>query len=457
MSPLLRFVDTPPLHMRFFSLPALLAAALLSAMAALPFLPAAKMHVDLFQLEVRLTSTVPATFQAYYDDGRGFREELSVRTHVDPAKIPVALRVPLPPGRYRALRLDPIDRGGTVVIESVRIIAHSGRVVLDVPLDKLTALHQVDSLKLKAGALEMFVDPSHNDPQLGFVLPEPIRVSVSWWDYVRGSAARVAAVFAGFALLLFLIDRAGGFRAWCGRFATIGTAHPARAVALVAGFAVVGSAYPVVFLGKSYVSPNLGTALLYDYYPTLPGYTSGETADVKLSDIGAVMWQHVPFSMMQHRALAQGELPLWNRYNAAGVPLLAQGQSMFGDPLHFLVIAANGAAWAWDLKYLIAKWLFAAGLGFTVLALTRHGPSALIVALAAPFIGFFLYRINHPAFFSLCYAPWPLYCLVRIAQAETRRAVALGCAGLGLANLALMNSGTVKEAYMLLVSVNFSG
>jgi hypothetical protein len=176
--------------------------------------------------------------------------------------------------------------------------------------------------------------------------------------------------------------------------------------------------------------------------------------------------------MLQHRALAHGELPLWNRYNAAGVPLLAQGQSMFGDPLHLLVVAANGAAWAWDFKYLAAKWLFAFGLGLTVLAIlgarafrplvpeVRATPAlsaALIVGLAAPFIGFFLYRINHPAFFSLCYAPWPLYFLVRIAEADTRRSVALGCLGLIIANLALMNSGTVKEAYMLLVCVNFSG
>jgi hypothetical protein len=461
--------------MRFFSLPALLAAALVSAVVALPFLPAAKMHVDLFQLEVRLTSNVTGTFQAYYDDGPGFREELSVRAHVDAGTTPVTLRVPLPPGNYRALRLDPIDRGGTVVLSGLRILAQSGRVVAELPLEKLQALHQVSSLSMRGASLEMVVDPAHNDPQLGLVLPEPLRVSVNWWDYVRGSVGRIAAVFAGVALILFLIDRAPRFREWCSRIASASRAKPARAVAIVAGCAVIGSAYPVVFLGKSYVSPNLGTALLYDYYPTLPGYTSGEVADVKLSDIGAVMWQHVPFSMMQHRALAQGELPLWNRYNAAGVPLLAQGQSMFGDPVHFLVILANGAAWAWDIKYLIAKWLFATGLGLIVLRLapnpepgereaqaggggdTSTVGAALLVTLAAPFIGFFLYRINHPAFFSLCYAPWPLYCLVRIAQAETRRAVAFGCAGLGLANLALMNSGTVKEAYMLLVGVNFSG
>src|SRR5207248_8020251 len=99
------------------------------------------------------------------------------------------------------------------------------------------------------------------------------------------------------------------------------------------------------------------------------GYKNTETSDVKLADIGAIMWSHIPLSVIQHRALAHGELPLWNRYNSAGTPLLAQGQSMFGDPVHFLVVLANGAAWAWDLKFLIAKWLFAFGLGLIVLIL----------------------------------------------------------------------------------------
>lgn len=137
--------------------------------------------------------------------------------------------------------------------------------------------------------------------------------------------------------------------------------------------------------------------------------------------------------------------------------MLGQGQTMAGDPLHLLVVAANGAAWAWDLKYLIAKWLFALSLGWLILALVRHLPSAALVALAAPFIGFFVYRINHPAFFSLCYAPWTLYCWVRVAQAQGRRSAAGWLAGLMLAELVLMASGTVKEAYMLLLVMNFAG
>jgi hypothetical protein len=161
---------------------------------------------------------------------------------------------------------------------------------------------------------------------------------------------------------------------------------------------------------------------------------------------------------------------------------------MVGDPVHLIVVLANGAAWAWDLKYLVAKWLFAAGLGLIVFAvlgerrvvtpptsnrsasstpfggeaspLSQAGPrlaAALIVAGAAAFVGFFVYRFNHPAFFSMCYAPWPLYCWIRAVNAARLRSFAAWALGLVVANLALMNSGTAKEAYMLLLTMNLAG
>jgi hypothetical protein len=460
--------------MKFFTLTALLAAALFSAVVAVPFLPAAKIRPDLFVLEARVSSSVAGTFQVFYDDGAGLREELSARTTLAAGNGFTTHRLALPPGTYKALRLDPLDRAGTITIESLRAVSPSGRMIAELPLGSFKPTHQIQTLGLRNQALEIVTAVGGSDPQTVVAFPSPLVVHASWRDYVRGSVGYVAPIFAGLALLLFALDRIPAIRTKVATWIRQLALRPARAVCIVAAVSVVASAYPVIFLGKSFVSPNLGTILLYDTYPTLPGQKSAEVVDVKLSDIGAVMWQHVPFSMMQRRALAQGELPLWNRYNAAGVPLLAQGQSMFGDPLHFVVIAANGAAWAWDLKYLVAKWLFASGLGLTVLAILRTRPAnptaietstspspslppAIIVALAAPFIGFFLYRINHPAFFSLCYAPWPLYCLVRLAQADTRRRIAFCAAGLIVANLALMNSGTVKEAYMLLVCVNFSG
>ncbi len=458
--------------MKFFTLPALLAAALVSVLAALPFLPAAKMRPDLFTLEVRLTSTANGILRAYYDDGAGLREELSGHAALTAGTTPSTVRLPLPPGAYTSMRFDPIEGAGTVVVHSLRVTSLTGRQLGEIALQGFRPVQQIASLRLLNGALEIVAPPGSNDPQLLLTFPSPLLVRAHWTDYLRGAARYVGPIFLGLAAVLLLLHTAPRLRAALAGIARRLAATPGRAVCVVAALSMLASTYPVAFLGKSLVSPNLGTILLYDNYPTLPGYTSAEVTDVKLADVGAVMWQHVPFSMIQRRALAQGELPLWNRYNAGGVPLLAQGQSMFGDPLHLLVIAANGAAWSWDFKYLLAKWLFATGLGLTVLALGRANRpgeprlgadappylwAALLVAAAAPFIGFFLYRVNHPAVFSVCYAPWPLYCLVRLAGTDTRRGLALWCAGLVVANLALMNSGTVKEAYMLLVCVNFSG
>jgi hypothetical protein len=470
--------------MKFFTPMAVIVAALFSVVVALPFLPAAKSRPDQFQLEARLTSKAASSLQVFYDDGAGFREELTGKVAIRASTAPETYVMPIAAGIYSGFRLDPPEGGRDVVIHSLRVISREGRLVEPIDLAGFKTVQQIQTLKFAGGKLEIISAPASDDPQLSNIFPEPLEVRHKWREFARDLPLPAGAIFAALAVLLLLLDRVPqGLRSAVATRLASCAQKPARAVAVLAALAVIASAYPVVFLGKSFVSPNLGTTLLYDEFPTLPGYKSKTTTDVKLSDVGAVMWQHVPFSTVQHRALLQGEIPLWNRYNALGVPLLAQGQSMFGDPLHFFVIAANGAAWAWDLKYLIAKWLFATGLGLTVLALGRANrpgepmpldelgalnsskrlgedtspyPAALVAA-AAPFIGFFLYRVNHPAFFSLCYAPWPLYCLVRLAQASTRRATNLWALALLVANLALMNSGTVKEAYMLLLCMNFSG
>ncbi|PHX73399.1 MAG: hypothetical protein CK548_01355 [Opitutia bacterium] len=454
--------------MKFFTLPALLAAALFGMIVAVPFLPLARTQSSLFALEAKMTSTGPGKVVLYYDTGPGFNETAVSRVNLTKSDTPLTYRLALPPGTYRAFRFDPIDREGTVNLSSTRVVGLGGRVIRDLAFRELKPVQHIQSLREHDGRLELIVAKGANDPQLHVDFTPPLVVSPSSAELTHGWLPRSAAVFAVLAALLFALDRTPRLRAAFLRVAAWLAARPARAVALTAAFAVIASAYPVVFLGKSYVSPNLGTVLLYDAYPTLPGSTSGETVDVKGSDVGAVMWSHLPISMIQHRALAQGELPLWNRYNSGGVPLLAQGQSMFGDPLHLFVIAANGASWAWDIKYLAAKWLFATALGLIVLRLASSAspplplsPSlllpSLLIAFAAPFVGFFLYRINHPAIFSLCYAPAALYCWLRVSQSASRRDTTLWALGLVVANLALMNSGTVKEAYALLLCVNFSG
>jgi len=236
--------------------------------------------------------------------------------------------------------------------------------------------------------------------------------------------------------------------------------HPVQLLLAAAAASVVLSCYPIVFFGRSFVSPNnhSHTYLLYGEMPTVPGYKDVATDDEKGSDLGAAMWYSWPTSVVQSRALFKHfELPLWNRYNSGGLPLLGQGQSMFGDPVHFLVLLANGAAGWWDLKYLLAKFLFAASLGFCALQLTKHLPAAVIIALSSPFLGFFAFRYSHPAFFSMCYAPFILLCWFKFMDAPKGRRSALWLGMMVLANWMIINSGTVKEAYILLLGMNLGG
>lgn len=192
--------------------------------------------------------------------------------------------------------------------------------------------------------------------------------------------------------------------------------------------------------------------------PTVPGYDDTMTDDELGADLGAAMWYTWPTSVVESRALLRDrELPLWNRFDSTGVPLLGQGLSMLGDPLHLLVLLTNASVAWWDLKYILAKFLFAFAIALCVLTATKHLPAAIIMSASSPFIGFFCYRYAHPAFFSLCYAPLILLCWLKFVEAPRGPRTAFWLGGMAVANWMVLNSGTAKEAYVLLLGMNFCG
>ena len=438
------------------------AAALFSLAVVAPFLPQSHSEWEPFALEMTLSSSVEGHARVYYDAGSGFQAADSAMFSVTRGAEAKRYRLGIPAGAYGAFRFDPIDRDGTVTIETACVIDRKGRGIREIDPGEFQAAHQIDAMDHAGGRLKVTMAPGADNPQLLLRFDPPLVLSPPWWSshfVLLGDWLPPAAiVFAVLAAFLLAWERAPGLSGRIAGAIRRVAARPRLALAAVAAASVIASAYPVVFLGKSLVSPNFGTILLYDEFPTLPGGKEARTVDPHLSDVGAIMWHFVPFTTVQHRSLLRDhEWPLWNRYDSCGSPLLGQGLSMIGDPLHLIPVLADSAAWAWDLKFLLAKGLFALGIGLIVLALTRHLPSAAIVTLAAPFAGFFVYRINHPAFFSLCYAPWVLCCWVRAVQAERPRAFAGWAAGLVFANFVLLNTGTVKEAYTLLLCLNFSG
>ena len=372
------------------------------------------------------------------------------------SEMPRIVLMEVPSEELRAVLFEPFVQGEELLLRDAQIVDVYHQVIHrfsiadakpSLPDTMEVAADGTLKLKLVRGA------------SITFMPPAPITLADSLWP---GWSVVLAEFFGAgilFAVLCSLLAQRfpGAFARMASALSAWAVARPKTAVFLAALAAVLVSCHPIIFLGRSFVSPNNGAQALYDDFPSLPGSTDVEVEDSAGSDLGAMMWAFIPYSVMQHEALAHGEWPLRNRYAYNGLGLQGQGISMFGDPLHFIPIAANGAAWAWDLKFLFAKLLFAFGAGLLVLNAVRRVGVAALLAASAPFIGFFAFRFNHAAFFSLCYAPWILLPWLRVAGCDSLRAAWKWMLLLVLASVAELNSGAIKEAVLLLGVLNFAG
>ena len=432
----------------------------LLALPLLAYLIFLGVNANRYVLELPLQSDHATVVRLDLDHGGGFEAAPAVALTLPASRAPLLARFEFPACSLARLRLC-FGRGANPV--------RFGRAVIRSQGDELLGSDRV----LAAFGPETFrpADGPPPAPLASFTLElsRPLTLDFNVPAFAEGTIL-AALLYAGLTLASLMAWRrllhVEPFRrhveqsrsalervyATAGRFIH---ARPITAVWLTALAGVLLSCYPIVFCGKSFVSPNLGAAMLYDRYPTLPGGTDRTIGNPQGSDISAVLWAFVPYTATQHRAIfADHEFPFWNRYNAGGQPLLGQGQSMIGDPLHWLVLLGGADAGMWDLKYLLARLLFAAGVAGIVRSATGHQPTALLLGFSSCFLGVFTYRFNHPAYFGLCYAPWILLAWLEIA----RTGVTLRWLGLLLlSNWCEMNSGTVKEAYMLLPALNAGG
>lgn len=234
--------------------------------------------------------------------------------------------------------------------------------------------------------------------------------------------------------------------------------HPVLAIVLVSLLAVVINCYPIIFCGKSYVSPTcVNGPIAYGQWPPLPGMKPGPAPNVSQhgSDTEAMMWWAVPMGFVESRSLWEhGELPLWNRYGHAGATLIGQAVSMLGDPLQLMVILGKGSAGAWDIKFLAAKFLFCVGFGLLVLRLTGNRTVSLIYSALAAYCGAYFYINNHPVFFVFSYAPWILLSAMEWLDLRSGR-LRWGLIWL-LANVSCFNAGHVEVAVDLIAGLNLA-
>jgi hypothetical protein len=439
----------------WFDLRAIALALVLSVAVTLPYLTTSESNRNFYFFDVTLTSSSPGYTQVFWDIGYGFREDDSSRQPLKIEPRPVVYRYMMPMGRIKAMRLDPLDGEGDFTLAQARIVDAWGRIVHEFAPADFKVANDIASAQVIGDTAYFVTKPGARDAVLELHLPAPVHLpgTLRIWAIIGWPIALpflVLGLVAGLPVVANFLARAAvaiGERA---------ARRPGLTLLLATLLGVAVQCYPVIFLGRSLATPSNGTLMLYGNTPTLPG-GAPEIANTMGSDVGALLFNHLYYPMVERDALQQGELPLWNRYSLGGMPLLGQGQSMFGEPLNFIPILADGAAWAWDLRFLLARWLFVAALTFTAWRLTRHLLASVLVALTSAFIGYFTFKINHPANFSVSYAPLILLAWTGFVQAPGLRPQAGWLALLMLANGMVMTSGTVKEAYMAVLSLNLAG
>jgi hypothetical protein len=434
----------------------LLLSLALAAGAAWPFGATAGDRRDYYYFEVDLTSTNSGQTQIFFDMGRGHNEADSSRQPLRAAGDPVTYRYLMASGTLRDLRFDPIDRPGEMTIKNARILESTGREILRFSPGDFRPLRDIQTLEDSDGILTLRTTEDAGDPIISLGLPGPIELPFEFRHQFEAMQVPFVLILTA-SLLLMLALSADWARQAGVRARALATRRPYATLAALSLVAVAIQCRPVVFQGMSFVSPDNAGYLLYDRFPTLPGYDTKELEDARNADVGAMLYQHLYYPRIAQESLTSGDLPLWNRYDLSGVPLLGQGQSMFGELLNFLPMATGSSAGAWDFKFIVARWLYFFGMGTATFLLLRSVGIAALISVTAGFIGFFAYRINHPAQFSLCFSPWIIVGWLLIRDATSWRRIALGLATWFLANWEVMTSGTVKEAYMLILVTNLVG
>lgn len=430
----------------------LLAMTVLLALAALWMADA---HDGLY-LEFQQRSTAAGRGQLFVDYGSGLHEGQSVWYEVFRSDGFQEYRVPFPQvgGSPVGIRLDPIDSEAMLVLRAVRIVDENGAIVRELPIAGVRAVRLTDPLRIEGVDLHVRVPPSAMDPGLILAAQDDGKNPLASSGTAPSAAGRgLSKVLGGFlaagvclAVILFPHAIQRGLVVANRRFVR---SPVAMIVAGALGGTVV-AAYPVIFCGMSYVTPPFWGSL-YDRFPWIPGCSfRGPFENLGIDD-GASYWTTIPNTVVQHEAIFRHhEFPFWNRYVGGGIPLYAQGQSMIGDPLHLIPVWARGSSLGWDIKTIIEKLVFSAGMGILVHRLTGNLPAGIMLAVAANFLGFFQWRLNHPALFVITYCPWVILAWINLAtclttDAATWRRRSLATLGLACVAFVQLNAGAPKE------------
>ena len=117
------------------------------------------------QIMMRIESSRSVETQLFYDAGKGFNENESIKQVVYQTNIPVMLDFSFPGRNIHALRFDPNRSAAKIIIHEI-ILKYQGEKPFTVPLDSLTTVNDIKSLYYDGRALTVETTEAAQDPIL---------------------------------------------------------------------------------------------------------------------------------------------------------------------------------------------------------------------------------------------------------------------------------------------------
>jgi hypothetical protein len=122
-------------------------------------------HINLpyHQGKMKIVASEPVETQLFYDTGRGFNEEESVKQVVYQAGVPVILDFSFPGRTICAIRFDPGKKPVQMEIHDI-MLQYRGEPPFRVPLDSLVPSNDILSLEYDGLVLTIKTTAAANDP-----------------------------------------------------------------------------------------------------------------------------------------------------------------------------------------------------------------------------------------------------------------------------------------------------
>lgn len=117
------------------------------------------------QVIITIESSIPLETQLFYDTGKGFNENDSIRKVVYQANVPVVLDFELSGPNLYGLRFDPSRSPAKIKIHEI-ILKYHKEEPYTVPLDSLTASNDIQSLHYNGKTVTVETTEAAEDPSL---------------------------------------------------------------------------------------------------------------------------------------------------------------------------------------------------------------------------------------------------------------------------------------------------